>query len=466
MRPWLMGGLMCVWAMRSLAHAIDPVDSPVTSYSFSRAGIRTNLRNVKTPTEALELTISTGSGVQVSSASGGSASSTGNSAEDKTLALWLSISIPLVLLLTFAVAMFFCCRKERQLEGEPDLETGLGSFNVYQIHRRPRGTPNTTVARLTQEDEDALASWRIDAENIAPIRPLGAAPSKLDSSNGPSSGNAANLQMVLEFMSGGDLRQYLARTRSDVRARVWGARKLTMALDIAEAIAYLHSRQPKPVLHRDLKSRNILLDSTFTAKVADFGVSRYGIPHSMEGEEVEDDENPSSQLAMTRSIGTSRWIAPEVLAGEARYSAAVDVYSFGVILSELDSHDLPFADVSLSNGEPLSENRILELLQSGALHPSLSDRCPRGVAMLMFECLTLEPTLRPTSAQVADRLRTLLERERRVSDIGDDVSFSSMSGPNSFLGIHEDGSSAYSGSVTSSSLSVERAFHYALLEEE
>ncbi|KAF4316403.1 hypothetical protein BBO99_00009014 [Phytophthora kernoviae] len=285
-------------------------------------------------------------------------------------------------------------------------------------------------------------------------------------SNGPSSGNAANLQMVLEFMSGGDLRQYLARTRSDVRARVWGARKLTMALDIAEAIAYLHSRQPKPVLHRDLKSRNILLDSTFTAKVADFGVSRYGIPHSMEGEEVEDDENPSSQLAMTRSIGTSRWIAPEVLAGEARYSAAVDVYSFGVILSELDSHDLPFADVSLSNGEPLSENRILELLQSGALHPSLSDRCPRGVAMLMFECLTLEPTLRPTSAQVADRLRALLERERRVSDIGDDVSFSSMSGPNSFLGIREDGSSAYSGSVTSSSLSVERAFHYALLEEE
>ncbi|KAG7396760.1 hypothetical protein PHYBOEH_001836 [Phytophthora boehmeriae] len=306
MRRWLVGGL--AGAIGSLAHADN---SPATSFSFSQAGSSTNLRGgLKTPTEVLQLAISTGSGVQMSSASGGSnASATGDSDEDKTLALWLSISIPLVLLLAFAVAMFFCCRKERQMEGEPDLETGAGSFNVYQIHRRPQKTGNEAVARLTQEDEDALASWRIDAENIAPIRPLGA-----------------------------------------------GA---------------------------------------------------YG----------------------------TVWLAT-------------------------------YLDVSLSNGEPLSENRILELLQSGALHPSLSDRCPRGVAQLMFECLTLEPTLRPTSAQVADRLRSMLERERRVSDIGDDVSFSSMSGPNSFLGVREDGSSAYSGSVTSSRLSFERAFHYALLEEE
>ncbi|RLN97462.1 hypothetical protein BBJ28_00018317 [Nothophytophthora sp. Chile5] len=281
-----------------------------------------------------------------------------------------------------------------------------------------------------------------------------------------------DLQMVLEYMSRGDLRQYLARTRGDIRARAWSSRKLAMALDIAEALAYLHSRRPDPVLHRDLKSRNILLDATYTAKVADFGVSRYGLrtARPMEGEENALDDDQEDEMAMTRAVGTSRWIAPEVLAGEARYSTAVDVYSFGVILSELDSHELPFADVCLSNGESLSEHAILELLRAGALQPTLSDRCPRGIAMLMFECLTLEPTLRPTSAHVADRLRALLDRERRVSDVGDDVHLGEFNGQNSFLGIRagEEVTSGYSSSISiasSSGISEKHGFHYALLEE-
>ncbi|KAF1778122.1 Protein kinase-like domain [Phytophthora cactorum] len=445
----------------------------------------------------LQQAISTGSGT---------GSDTGSGSTGSALELWLSISIPLGLLLTFIVVMFFCCKRQKRRQEEIDLEAGSPTLPVYHLGRR-RGAPNNRMV-LTDEDEEALASWRIDGENIAPVRPweqehsrgeevitanagiapsheivaeeqsaqsaecrrtgatsgsnsrtrtksrgspgesalrrfvaeirflatlshpkivafYGVAwstPSKLDSG---SSNNATDLQMVLEFMSGGDLRQYLARTRSDVRARAWGARKLSMALDIAEALAYLHSRQPKPILHRDLKSRNILLDSTFTAKVADFGVSRRGRRREESGD----------QFAMTRSIGTSRWIAPEVLSGDARYSTAVDIYSFGVILSELDSHELPFSEVTLSNGQPLPESAVLELLRTGAIHPSLSDRCPRGVAMLMMECLTLEPTLRPTAAMAAGRLRTLLERERRVSDIGDDVSTSDQ---NSFLGTRDD----------------------------
>ncbi|KAL4146578.1 hypothetical protein PRNP1_012442 [Phytophthora ramorum] len=488
--------------------------------------------------------------------SGSDSIATDTSADDRTLELWLSISIPLVLLLAFIVVMYFCCKRQKHTQAEVDLETGGSpTLPVYQLGRR---RPHPPAATLTQEDEEALAAWRIDAENIAPIRPLGAgaygtvwlatylgetvvvkklsppmpaalprtkswrrnsyhsrqsvggtgatsgsnsrtrtksrgspaesamrrfvaeirflatlshpkivafygvawtsSTTKLDTSNEPSV-SAGDLQMVLEFMSGGDLRQYLARTRSDVRARAWGSRKLAMALDIAEALAYLHSRQPKPILHRDLKSRNVLLDSTYTAKVADFGVSRYGIPHSQEGE---DDDDQVEHFAMTRSIGTNRWIAPEVLSGDAQYSTAVDMYSFGVILSELDSHELPFSEITLSNGEPLPENTVLELLRTGAIHPSLSDRCPRGVAMLMMECLTLEPTLRPTAAQAADRVRALLDRERRVSDIGDDVS---STGQNSFLGNRDDVASVYSSSIASSSLSIERAFNYAVLEE-
>ncbi|KAI9911085.1 hypothetical protein PsorP6_009805 [Peronosclerospora sorghi] len=270
--------------------------------------------------------------------------------------------------------------------------------------------------------------------------------SKVDATT-DASGNASNLQMVLEYMRGGDLGHFLARTRTDARIRAWGARKLSMALDIVDALAYLHARQPEPVLHRDLHSKNILLDATYAAKIADFGVSRY---HSLE----DNDKEPKDH-----SIHTNRWHAPEVLAGEARYSPAVDMYAFGVILTELDSHELPFSDIALSNGQPLSEHAVLDLLRTGAIRPSLSDRCPHGVARLTMECLALEPGLRPTAAQAADRLRALVERERRVSDIGDDVSASDQ---NSFLGAKEDLGSLHSNSIDSS---FERGFHYAVLGE-
>ncbi|CAI5732199.1 unnamed protein product [Peronospora destructor] len=490
------------------------------------------------PSELFELITSTGSG-SFWSASSSSLSPDDAEAEasdlsdDKSLDLWLSISIPLILLLLCIVIMTFYCKRKKGNPIPVSMETEtLPLSTTYHIGKR-RGGPNTRMATLTTEDEEALASWRVDAENISPINPLGAGVygtvwlamylgetvvvkkfsppmppslprtkswrksnrqsvgkttassganlgprtksrglsgkyvlrrflteirflstlshpkivafygvawtslSKLDSNNEPA-GNASDVQMVLEFMSRGDLRDYLARTRSDVRARAWGSQKMGMAMDIAEALAYLHSKQPKPVLHRDLKSSNILLDSAFTAKVADFGVSRYGTPQSTEGEEDEDDMN--DQSAMTRSVSNIRWIAPEVLSGDAHYSTKVDIYSFGVILSELDSHELPFSDIKLSNGQPLPESAVINLLRTGAIHPSLSDRCPRGVAMLIMECLALDPTLRPTAAQAADRLRALLERERRVSDIGDDVSSSSH---NSFLGAKEDHGSNY-----------------------
>ena len=79
--------------------------------------------------------------------------------------------------------------------------------------------------------------------------------------------------------------------------------------------------------------------------------------------------------------------------------------------------------------------------------------------MLVMECLAFDPTQRPTAAQAVDRLRALLERERRVSDIGDDVSSSSH---NSFLGAKDDHGSIYS-SVDSCTISIERGFNDALL---
>uniref|UniRef100_H3G6I1 Protein kinase domain-containing protein n=1 Tax=Phytophthora ramorum TaxID=164328 RepID=H3G6I1_PHYRM len=89
------------------------------------------------------------------------------------------------------------------------------------------------------------------------------------------------------------------------------------------ALTYLHSCAP-PVIHRDLKSSNILLNQAMDAKVTDFGISRERI-----------------DATMTAGVGTSLWMAPEVMLGE-RYDDKADMFSFGVVLSELDQHTTPY----------------------------------------------------------------------------------------------------------------------------
>lgn len=79
----------------------------------------------------------------------------------------------------------------------------------------------------------------------------------------------------------------------------------------ARGMNYLHFGKP-PVLHRDLKSANILLDDSYNAKVADFGLSRL----------------KAQERSMTGNCGTVQWMAPEILANES-YAEPADVYSYG-----------------------------------------------------------------------------------------------------------------------------------------
>lgn len=239
------------------------------------------------------------------------------------------------------------------------------------------------------------------------------------------------LALVVEYMERGDLRTYLATTKESDRG--WTRRKIAIAADIAEAIAYLHAQSP-PVLHRDVTSRNVLLDGDYTAKLADFGLSRRLRLDT-------DQENP---LAMTKGVGTSRWIAPEVLNGDGNYTPAVDVYSFGVVLAELDSHEPPFCDVSLSNGKPLSEQTFAKLLEAGAFSPMISEACPKPIAALMYECLSPNPKDRPLASYAASRLRAMLERLRRFSDVSEDV----VGTNSSIIEMEVDGGILVSGSRT------------------
>ena len=127
-----------------------------------------------------------------------------------------------------------------------------------------------------------------------------------------------NLCIVLEYCARGSLWSLL----HDMQIKMtWDYRK-KFALDIAKGVYYLHTSK-QPILHRDLKSLNILLDHALTAKLADFGWTRI------------------KAKVMTSKIGTYQWMAPEVIKG-FKYTEKADVFSFGVIMWELATRKPPY----------------------------------------------------------------------------------------------------------------------------
>ncbi|KAJ8540687.1 hypothetical protein ON010_g12540 [Phytophthora cinnamomi] len=195
----------------------------------------------------------------------------------------------------------------------------------------------------------------------------------------------SDLQMLLEYMDGGDLQQYLSDARTPTG---WTCHKFGFAIAVIEALLCLHSFVP-PLLHRDLKSKNVLLSSDFKAKLSDFGKSRYRADHS----------------TMTGGVGTSRWLAPEVIRGDVDYGCSADIYSFGVLLTELDTNKIPYSSTRGRNGKILSDMAIMHRVAAGRLYPKLRRTCGHALKDLVGRCLARNPSNRPTAAEVARDLR-------------------------------------------------------------
>ncbi|RHY66747.1 hypothetical protein DYB38_008644 [Aphanomyces astaci] len=193
-----------------------------------------------------------------------------------------------------------------------------------------------------------------------------------------------DLSAVTEFMDGGDVRTLLENPKIQLS---WPAQKVNIAIDVALALAYLHGLTPK-LIHRDLKSKNVLLTSNMVAKLSDFGLSR----------------NRSYEETLTAGVGTVRWTAPEVMLGDI-YSEISDVYSFGVVLSELDTREIPFDDQKSSKAGGAPDMSIVVKVARGELRPTFSPDCPASILQIAKACLQFDPALRPSSARVVEMLQ-------------------------------------------------------------
>lgn len=215
-----------------------------------------------------------------------------------------------------------------------------------------------------------------------------------------------DLCIVTELMAHGDLRKVLQKWTQRGEPVGWrDPRKLRIAVHVAEALTYLHSLSPKLIIHRDLKSRNVLVDERWDAKLSDFGVSR----------------ESSSQVTrtLTANIGSSLWMAPEIMLGE-NYNESADVFSFGVVLTELDTHALPYQSVATPDGRRLPEPAILHMVTMGSVQAEFSPESRADVVALGRRCLSLDPTVRPSARELVDQLQAMLaqcEAERADSRV-------------------------------------------------
>jgi serine/threonine protein kinase len=155
--------------------------------------------------------------------------------------------------------------------------------------------------------------------------------------------------------------------------------RLIMAISIARCVEFLHSCN---LIHRDLKSLNILLNQSFELKICDFGLSRVVDKHA----------------PMTGNVGTVCWIAPEIFNNKKLYTEKADVYSFGIILWELLMRQMPFDD---------TESFTIPLLVTKGKRPKLPKSTPKDWCKLIDKCWHQKPDKRPTFSQILSMLDTM-----------------------------------------------------------
>ncbi|CAM9591456.1 unnamed protein product [Scytosiphon promiscuus] len=161
--------------------------------------------------------------------------------------------------------------------------------------------------------------------------------------------------------------------------------QIRMALDVSRAMVYLHSRSP-PIVHRDLKSLNLLLlaGKDGPVKICDFGLVR----------------------TTNKSAGTPCVMAPELLL-ERPFNKSVDVYSFGILLWEIITREVPFKGLEASD--------IVDAVISGGRPTAPGGDWPSGIEQLLSRCWNEDPSQRPTFDELEGLLEDMLQQSRTAT---------------------------------------------------
>jgi len=198
--------------------------------------------------------------------------------------------------------------------------------------------------------------------------------------------NPEHLCIVTELCENGDLFDYIRKTRRPLIKQ-----QIMFMHDIALGLSYLHTRRPS-IIHRDMKSMNVLISADSRAKINDFGLARI---------------RQRSNASMHTTVGTPNWQAPEFWTAAPRYTEKVDVYACGLIYWEILSWSefgFPFQD--------MTEHVLYEQVRDYNHRPpvdKLITRYPQDLIALIQDMWAKDPNARPSMTRVLERLVQYLE---------------------------------------------------------
>ncbi|KAJ0582895.1 putative protein kinase RLK-Pelle-RLCK-V family [Helianthus annuus] len=201
--------------------------------------------------------------------------------------------------------------------------------------------------------------------------------------------------LVYEYVDNGNLEQWLHGDVGPISPLTWEIR-MRIAIGTAKGLAYLHEGLEPKVIHRDVKSSNILLDRKWNAKVSDFGLAKL--------------LGPEKSHVTTRVMGTFGYVSPDY-ASTGMLNECSDVYSFGVLLMEIVTGRSP-VDYSREPGEMnlvdwfkgmVASRRGEELLDPKIQVPPPS-RALKRVLLVCLRCIDMDANKRPKMGQIVHML--------------------------------------------------------------
>ena len=256
---------------------------------------------------------------------------------------------------------------------------GEGAFSV--VYRGVHNGRQVAVKRLKYQhlNEELVSKFSVEVAILSRVRHRNAVAFVGAVTEQP------NLCLVMEYMDAGSLHQAIHKRNLVLPL----PRVLQVAMDVAQGCHYLHRQKPM-IIHRDLKSQNILLTAQGVAKIADFGLSRFF---------------QQDVASMTGQVGTPGWTAPEVYKHNS-YNHKVDVYSFAVVLAECLSCEKPYAGMDAM--------QIAFATVYRNKRPTLPPSTPPPLEKLIKCCWDAEPKKRPPFSRIIDQLRAIDLRADRA----------------------------------------------------
>ncbi|XP_048136846.1 LEAF RUST 10 DISEASE-RESISTANCE LOCUS RECEPTOR-LIKE PROTEIN KINASE-like 1.2 isoform X1 [Rhodamnia argentea] len=278
---------------------------------------------------------------------------------------------------------------------DPAAELGDGGFGTV-FKGKLRDGRVVAVKRLYESNYKRVEQFMNEIKILTHLRHP-----NLVSLYGCTSRQSQRLLLVYEYVPNGTVADHIHGELAKPGLPPWSTR-LNIAMETANALVYLHA---SVVIHRDVKTNNILLDENFSVKVADFGLSRLfplNVTH-----------------VSTAPQGTPGYVDPEYHQCY-QLTEKSDVYSFGVVLMELIS-SLPAVDITRHRHEINLSALAMDKIRSHALH-ELVDRnlgfdtdyrtrkMITAVAELGFQCLQEDHDMRPSMVEVWETLKDIQNR--------------------------------------------------------